>query len=253
MAYIPDLRLPRSNEDSLRPILQLFNTKISHGEIVRSPDGDVTAEIIGSVIQFDPSQKELNFGNIRKTNAEYVKKELDWYLSESLNIHPIMDDVKVWNKICGRNGEICSNYGWAIFSEENHRQYNNCLMRLLGNPLTKRAVMIYTRPSMWDDSKKNGMNDFMCTDGVQCQIVDNRLIYVVKQRSCDFIFGMFNDLAWHQWVYRRMMTDLSEFTSVKEGVIVFYPFNLHVYERHFNLIGQMQNYMHSLLRGDHDG
>jgi thymidylate synthase len=240
MGFIPDLYNSMHNESTLRSVLGALVYDIKRGKVVKSPDGDVTAELIGCVLKFNPYQKCMSFGDVKKTNLAYVQKELDWYISEKLNIHPMMDDVKVWNKVCGKNGEVCSNYGWAIYSNENGNQYEHCLNRLLENLHTKRGVMIYTRPSMWKDSKKNGMNDFMCTDGVQCQVVDNRLIYIVKQRSCDLIFGLFNDLAWHQHVYEDLIGDLRvKHPQLRAGVILYYPFNLHVYERHFDLVKQM--------------
>lgn len=248
MAYIPDLYKRSANEENLLSLIEAFHTAIHSGSVVHSPDGDVTAELLGCVLKFNPYQKTMNLYDHKKTNEKYIKKELAWYLSEQCNIHPYMDDIKVWTEVCGQNGEICSNYGWAIYSSENGSQYEHCLNRLLANPQTKRGVMIYTRPSMWEDSKKNGMNDFMCTEGVQCQVVNNRLIYIVKQRSCDFFYGLFNDLAWHQYVYEQLIGDLRvKHKTLKSGVILYYPFNIHVYEKHFPLIDKIYNSMKGIV------
>lgn len=242
MGYIPDLFKESRNELSLASVLGAFVEQIDRGDVVGGPDGDVTAELLGTILKFNPNQREMVFGTVKKTNTEYVKKELEWYLSECLNINPLMADVKVWKKVANAQGHINSNYGWAIHSSENGNQYGNCLQRLLDNPHTKRGVMIYTRPSMWEDCKREGINDFMCTDGVQCQIVRNRLIYIVKQRSCELIYGLFNDLAWHQYVYGQLLGDLrAKHKYTQSGIILYYPFNLHVHEKHFDLVKKMYN------------
>ena len=233
------------NEVALMPALRMLKADLDAGRYIVDLEGVRTVELIGARIDFyGVRQAVMDFGPAKKTNEKYVNQELAWYLSEDLNVDPMMSNVHIWQTICDKDGKINSNYGWLIFSEKNGYQYMNCVDRLVENPNTKRGVMIYTRPSMWTDCKKNGMQDFICTDGVQCVIREGRLIYMVKQRSCDLIFGLFNDLAWHQWVYNEMTKDLRSrgVHLVGEGMIMYFPFNLHVYEKHFERLTKMVEY-----------
>jgi thymidylate synthase len=93
--------------------------------------------------------------------------------------------------------------------------------------------MIYTRPSMWDDYNHNGMSDFMCTNAVQYMIRDERLIVVVQMRSNDVVFGYRNDYAWQNYVAWQLCDDLQ---LVREPKIIWNVGNLHVYERHFDMV-----------------
>lgn len=232
-------KIPKRNEHSLIPALRALRDSIENEDFIVDSQGGRTAELIGTRIVFNVTQATMDF-DVKKTNTDYVKRELGWYLSGSLNIHPIMDGVKIWEHISDPRGYVNSNYGHLIFSEDNGCQYKNCVERLLANRHTKRAVMIYTRPTMWKDCHRGGMDDFICTDGVQCTVRGNSLIYMVKQRSCDLIYGLFNDLAWHQFVASMIVDTLK--LPLEKAVIVYFPFNLHVYEKHFRLIAPMLKY-----------
>ena len=211
------------------------------------PSGDTkTVELIAPVFTLNPKQPILNFPS-RKTNEEYVQKEIAWYESQDLSIIGHVDDVKIWNEVCSKteNKLVNSNYGWCIYSDENFNQYDNCLKTLATDPNTRQACMIYQRPSMHIDATDMGKHDFICTDGVQVFIRDKKLIYVVKQRSCDAIFGFFNDFAWHCHVYEKLFKDMKKqkinkaARKIKYGSIVYVPFSFHVYERHFDLLEKL--------------
>ena len=140
------------------------------------------------------------------------------------------------------NGDINSNYGWMIWSKENGSQYNNCIWHLTNDPVTRNAVMIYTRPSMHVDATSNHKHDFCCTHYVHCFLNKHEdgyiLKYIVYQRSQDAVFGYNNDVLWHMHVRDRMLNDLSERLgiNVKKGIINYNCGSLHVYERHFKFL-----------------
>ena len=92
--------------------------------------------------------------------------------------------------------------------------------------------MIYQRPSIWKEYNENGKNDFICTNAVTYYIRDDKLNCVVQMRSNDVVFGYKNDFAWQQFV----LNELAEELSVESGDIVWQAQNLHVYERHFDLV-----------------
>lgn len=181
---------------------------------------------------------------IREPNYEYFKKELEWYKTESLNVNDIPGGAPVMWKMCADElGYINSNYGWMIWSKDNGEQYKHCMEKLIEDPHTREACMIYNRPSMQEEYCKNGMHDFCCTYAVQCFLndVQNDIIhlkYIVFQRSQDAVFGFDNDILWHQYVQNQLANDLSKI--FKKNIICDNIINnvgsLHVYERHFKYL-----------------
>lgn len=177
------------------------------------------------------------FGTV---NEDYVERELQWYLSHSLNVHDIPGKVpEIWLKVADADGFINSNYGWMVFSQENGSQYQNVFEELIKHPTSRRAVVIYQRPSMWTDYSKNGRSDFVCTNAVQYLIRDGFLDAVVQMRSNDVTFGYKNDFAWQNWVLKTLAEDLSRSVGGSEvvpGMIYWNVGSLHVYERDFYLV-----------------
>ena len=186
-----------------------------------------TIELIGaSFIADEPAI----FGT---PSEDYIQKELDWYLSGSTNVNDIGENVPAaWKATANEHGEINSNYGRLIFDDKYYRQFDNVINELSNNPDTRRASMIYTRPSIWVEFDENGKNDFICTNSVTYYIRDGKLNCVVQMRSNDVIFGYKNDYAWQKYVLEKV----AQATDSIEGDIVWQVQNLHVYERHFNLV-----------------
>lgn len=197
--------------------------------------GQNTIELLGSsFIADEPSI----FG---VPNDEYIAAELDWYLSGSTNINDIYcgpeypadkQPPAAWQFAANEHGEINSNYGRLIFSDIYYRQYDNVLTELLENPDSRRASMVYQRPSIWTEYTENGKSDFICTNAVTYYIRNDELQCVVQMRSNDVVFGYKNDYAWQLYVLETLAKDL----NVKPGYMVWQVQNLHVYERHFDLV-----------------
>lgn len=225
-----------TNEDRLLPVIRNFRDKIRTSDFVVDKTGVKIVEIINAHVELDPSQPILDF-QVRKTPLKYVKAELAWYDSQDLHITKISEHAKMWEKVSGLDGYVNSNYGWMIYSMENFNQFEHCAIELERQPDSRRAVMIYQRPSMWVEHHENGKSDFVCTDGTQLFIRNGKLIYIVKQRSCDFIFGFFNDFYWHCEVHRRMLERLKKvYPGLHFGSLHYDNYSLHVYERHFEMI-----------------
>lgn len=228
-----------SNEDRLRKTFRNFEYKVNHDIVVIDKSGVKTVEILGwQCRDLNPWQPLLNF-NGKGTSINYCKEELQWYLSQDLSVEKIGEVAKIWKQICSTDGKVNSNYGWCIFSKENYSQFENVLNELIKHPDSRRATMIFTRPSMWEDYNKDGMNDFICTWGVHCFIRDKQLYYIVNQRSCDIWFGLRNDFAFHCYIYQTLFGNLKaagiDLEKSKDGII-YNCDTIHMYERHFNLL-----------------
>jgi len=192
--------------------------------------GQKTIELIGaSFLATEPAI----FG---EPSAEYIEREINWYLSGSTNIRDIYGRNVVppsaWEFAADNHGNINSNYGHLIFSDIYYRQYDNVLTELLENPDSRRASMIYQRPSIWTEYNSNGKSDFICTNAVTYYIRNDELQSVVQMRSNDVVYGYKNDYAWQQYVLETLARDL----GIEPGFITWQVQNLHVYERHFHLV-----------------
>ena len=209
----------------------LLKSKLENEDFVTDKTGVKTIELVGESYIAD---KEVIFGTL---SMDYAKREVEWYESASLNVYDIPKTPQIWRQVCDKDGYVNSNYGWVIYSQENGEQYKNCLRTLRRDKDSRRAMMIYTRPSMQWEYNENGMSDFMCTNSVQILIRDNKLDYILNQRSCDAIFGAKNDLYWARHVQAKLVEDLQlDYPELEIGDLVHQVGSLHVYERHFDLV-----------------
>jgi len=209
-------------------IRQHFIGELMDSNFVTDKTGVKTIEMIGATFEAD---EPTIFGEI---NEDYIQRELDWYKSMSLYVDDIPGITPaIWQQVADRGGKINSNYGWAIYHKDNHLQYANVLNELTFSPNSRRAVMIYTRPTMWQDYNRDGMSDFMCTNAVQYMIRDGQLVAIVQMRSNDVVFGYRNDYAWQKYVANMLTIDLGLDVEPK---IIWHVGNLHVYERHFDKV-----------------
>jgi len=219
-----------------------FIDKLAAEEFTTDRTGQQTIELMGaSFIADEPAI----FGTV---NQDYVKSEIDWYLSGSTNINDLYrwdskgdapkDPPYAWQMTADEYGNINSNYGHLIFSNMYHEQYEMVLQELINNPDGRRASMIYTRPSIWLEYNENGKNDFICTNSVTYYVRDNKLHAVVQMRSNDVVFGYKNDYAWQKYILDSLVKDLSGISKVnyEAGDIIWQVQNLHVYGRHFDLV-----------------
>lgn len=215
-------------------IREHFHNELAAGRTVSDRSGGKTIELIGA--SFEADEPSI-FG---KVDQEYVMRELQWYASQICNINELGKSGKIpaaWKATADQDGWINSNYGFLIWSEKYHTQYLNVLDELRKNPDSRRAAMIYTRPSIWNEYNENGRNDFICTNAVTYYIRDGQCHCVVQMRSNDVVFGYKNDRAWQHHVLEQLASDLGK----EPGKIHWQVQNLHVYDRHFHLITKENN------------
>lgn len=201
-----------------------------HQHFVVLPGGVKTVEIVGASFY---ASSNIIFG---KENDDYVKREIAWYDSQSRNVNDIEGKVpSIWKQVATSSGEINSNYGWMVYSPYNFNQFASVVETLKKDPSSRRAVMIYTRPSIQVDYNRDGMSDFICTNAVHYLIRDNRLETVVQMRSNDAVYGYKNDVMWQKEVTKRLLKELN-MPGLTIGKMIWQVSSLHVYERHFNLL-----------------
>ena len=214
----------------VKDIRTMFKDAYRAQQFTTDRTGVKTIEIIGATFLADEDYI------LREPNYDYIARELEWYESTSRNVNDIPGVVPaIWQSIATKDGMINSNYGWCVWSDENFNQYENVIKELRANPDSRRATMIYNRPSMHQDYNRDGMNDFMCTFANSFFIRDNKLISHFIMRSTDAVFGFNNDVAWAMHVQKKLARDL----EVLPGDLIWTSANIHVYERHFSALEKM--------------
>ncbi|MCG7944966.1 MAG: thymidylate synthase [Candidatus Thiodiazotropha taylori] len=174
-------------------------------------------------------------------NKQYIEEEILWYESKSTNIADIKgtiaDAPQAWQMTANIHGEINSNYGQLVFSSKYHNQFNRALTELIHNPDSRRAQMVYNRPSIWVEYDEYGKNDFICTNAQTFYIRDGRLDMIVQMRSNDVWAGYRNDRAWAEYLQLKMLKELqNRMIDVEQGFIFWQVMNLHVYSRNFWMV-----------------
>lgn len=241
------VELNRNNDNPTDALLTHMYNKIQSGEIVKTgSNASQTAgqegyvEILAQQLILDPYAPYIYLDKKFQTPKKYVKSELDWYKSMDLSIigHPGIEDNPTWQSCCTQDDKklVNSNYGWCVFSEENGSQYDNCLATLIKDKTTRNAIIMYERPSMYADYKKDGMHDMICTFFSHFFIRDNKLYMVHVMRSNDIRYGFIcSDLAWNCFVYQNMYEDLKKvYPDLEVGCIVWQSDSMHLYSRHFD-------------------
>lgn len=221
--------------NSVYDVRQYFKDELKDEAYTIDKTGAKTIELVGaSFIASEPSI----FG---VPSQDYISQELLWYTGMSTNINDIYEKHReppaAWKYAANDHGEINSNYGHLIYANKYHNQYDHVVDELLENPDGRRATMIYNRPSIWEEYNENGKSDFICTNAVTYYIRDNLLHSVVQMRSNDVVFGYKNDYAWQNRIMHDIVADLSfSGIDIEVGMMLWQVQNLHVYERHFDLV-----------------
>lgn len=241
----------RNNDDIVAGsfLYPLYNKIIRNDFVTTGTNASQTAgqeayvELLARQVQLDPYAPYVYLDKNFQTPKKYVKAELDWYKSMDLSIigHEGIESNPTWQSCCTKDEkkEINSNYGWCVFSEENGSQYDNCLEVLKKDKTTRNAIIMYNRPEIYKDYKRNGMHDMICTIMSQFFIRkiggEDTLIMVHYMRSNDIRYGFIcSDLAWNCFVYQNMYEDLKEtYPNLKTGIINWTSNSMHLYSRHF--------------------
>jgi thymidylate synthase len=216
----------------VQEIREYFYDALCNNNFIYDKTGVKLIELVGA--QFIADQPSI-FGVV---NQEYINREINWYNKQSLNINDFEGDPPAaWKATANEHGDINSNYGWCIFSQENGAQYKKVIEELKNNCESRRAIMIYTRPFMHYDYNFLDKNDFICTNTVQYFIRNDKLVTYVNMRSNDVIYGYKNDFAWQEYISLKVYTDLREtYPNLEYTNIIWNVGSLHVYERHFDLV-----------------
>lgn len=217
--------------DIRNDFINLWNSESAR---VSDKGGGDVIEIIGASFLADESSI---FGAV---DNGYISRELEWYSSQSLCVDDIPGGApKIWSAVASKDRMINSNYGYLVFNEANYNQLQAVARELIRDSSSRRAVTIYTRPTMHEEATANGMSDFICTNTVQYLIRDGACHAIVQMRSNDAWAGYRNDIAWQKYVLQYlvdMLTFQSQHTNLRVGNIIWQVGSLHIYSRQYYLL-----------------
>jgi thymidylate synthase len=221
-----------TNAQLIYPYYKILLDKINQKDFLLDKSGTKTVEVISPRIVLDPKELYIDF-ETRKSPRKYIKKELEWYHSHSLNIEKV-SDVEIWKKVSDKNSEINSNYGNLVYSRNNFSQFNNVLDILKNHKDSRQGIIIYTRPSIHYEWNSQGASDFICTNYQHFLIRDNKLNCITSMRSNDCWYGTFSDIPWFHSVIQEMFEELKLiYQDLSIGDHIFMPNSFHCYERNF--------------------
>lgn len=223
----------------------------------QKPNENGTKELLHAVFVADKNYI------VRRPKEPYQTNELEWFISQSRNVEDLKSFAgfipKIWKDIKNENNIINSNYGWCCLSEENGSQFVNAMKHLEKDKNSRRAIMIYNRPSMHTDwcsyrsipktttkiwekwhhlspnQYKMIRGDFMCCQNNHFIIRDNKLIMTVHMRSLDAVYGYNADYIWFDWIFNKAIQYLKKtYEDLERGEMVIYADSVHVYEKHYD-------------------
>ena len=223
----------------------------------QKPNENGTKELLHAVFVADKNYI------VRRPKEPYQTNELEWFISQSRNVEDLKSFAgfipKIWKDIKNENNIINSNYGWCCLSEENGSQFVNAMKHLEKDKNSRRAIMIYNRPSMHTDwcsyrsipktttkiweqwhhlspnQYKMTRGDFMCCQNNHFIIRDNKLIMTVHMRSLDAVYGYNADYIWFDWIFNKAIQYLKKtYEDLERGEMVIYADSVHVYEKHYD-------------------
>lgn len=235
--------------NNVSSIREFFKSELAAQRFTTDKTGQKTIEMLGASFVAD---EPAIFGT---PNQKYIEAELKWYESQSTNIYDIhkesgADAPAAWKLSADPHGNINSNYGHIVFSDKYFNQYIKAFVELWKNPDSRRAQMIYNRPSIWVEYNEGGKSDFICTNAQTFYIRNGKLHMVSQMRSNDVVFGYKNDYAWAQYLMDKFIADWNNLAIehntttyvpqpiilLEKGDLIWQVMNLHVYERHFDLV-----------------
>jgi thymidylate synthase len=229
--------------NALNDIRHYFIDQLESENFTVSRDGSKTIELLSASFKAD---EPAIFG---KPNQKYIDAELAWYFSESTNINTLGTlygkKPAAWEYSANAFGEINSNYGKLVFSKKYFNQFKNAIDELVWNPDSRRAIMVYNRPSIWTEYDEDGKNDFICTNAQTFYIRNDALHMVSQMRSNDAVFGYKNDYAWAKQLMEIAVNNYNMRCATSCEIVVgdlyWQVQNLHCYERHFDLVRDHYN------------
>ena len=212
---------------------------LENPDYTSKPRGMEIKEICNAALVIDDPYFPLYENQKRSSQFKYIAGETIWYFTGRKDIDFISKYSKFWSQLDNGDGTVNSAYGNLIFNEplsDGRNQYQWALDSLIEDKDSRQAIIHFNKPShQWQGNK-----DFVCTLNGIFQIRDNKLNFTIDMRSNDLILGTPTDVAFFCLLQIQMLEHLRKYYPELElGTYTHIAHSLHLYERHFDLVGEM--------------
>ncbi len=180
---------------------------------------------------------KINFAKTQAFNRQeaydnYCKKELEWYESGSLD--SANAPATKWREIADEKGRIQSNYGNIIlfdnrpYTSSGTTAYEFALQLLKKDKFSRQVILHYNLPNHYNTSTK----DIPCTVSTQILIRNDKISFIVFQRSSDLHWGLIYDLPWHCYLINKFLIDLkNSYPNLTSGYLHMALGSVHIYQK----------------------
>ena len=216
-----------------------LGSAIHNPTYVSSPRGMKIFEMMNAALVIEDPSFCLYENERRSSQFKYIAAELVWYFTGRKDTDFITPYAKFWKQIENEDGSVNSAYGNLIFTEtlqDGRNQYRWALDSLIKDKDSRQAIMHFNKPH----HQTEGHKDFVCTLNGIFHIRENKLHFTVDMRSNDLILGTPTDVAFFCLLQMQMLEHLRKYYPTLElGTYTHIAHSLHLYERHFDLVGEM--------------
>lgn len=195
------------------------------------------------VFQYEPGQVPLT--NYRKTAWKTAIRELLWIYQEKSNDVNLLREkynVNYWESWKNEEGTLGTAYGYQIAkkftSPETGKpidQITRVIEQLRENPLNRRIMM-----TLIDVDDLSDMTLIPCAFLTMWTVTENRLNCTLIQRSGDFLAAA-SPGGINSFQYYTLMRMIAQVTGYEPGQFVHFIQNLHIYDRHEEILMQVLN------------
>lgn len=206
----------------------LIKELLDNGTVSTSRKGKHLTELHNAIFEIKNPMDCM--ATCRDMSAEYLTKEMDFYMSGSDRLEDAVECSPFW-KGCSDDGEtINSNYGKLIFHDRNLRgntQFEHALACLKNARGSKKAVM-----TLYNKEHAYISNDNPCTMYLHARIDGAmRLHLTATMRSSDIYYGLPYDVPFFVFVQIALVEHLrNTYPEIQLGTYTHIANSLHFYE-----------------------
>ena len=210
-----------------------------------SPRGKAIIEMENYSFTLQPRERFTSF-TPRKLNLDYVKEEFLWYLRADPTDALVTESAQMWKDLRQPDGSFLSNYGLYWFNQPGIYRPDGSMAQsgfawvidsLLADKDSRQAVI----PMLRKEHLYPKNPDIVCTYAVGFRIRNNQLNMSVNMRSQDAVWGMSNDIPCFSFLHEMVYVVLrdTKYYDLRMGAYNHKVDSLHVYERHFEMLGAL--------------
>lgn len=203
-------------------------------QLLKAPQVRNTRELLNTIIEIDnPSLENMHF-HLRPFSEKYANSELEWYWTADNSCHTIGKAAKRWLSITDDGETSNSAYGYILAKKYNKSQIDEVIELLKQDPLSRRAVLNISDPSI----DRIHTKDMQCTVCVQLLLRDNKLHEFVYMRSNDIFYGFPYDYIYFITLQQYIASKL----GVECGSYTHHAGSMHLYDSSLEKLREADDY-----------